>query len=170
MASAAGSTCPTTIDPSMCVSADAGCPGRCGFATIRADPHRPDWQCTGYKLPTWAGPAADARIIPDLDPVCRVWLGASHFYSVSECVEALAFLPGSVLETGNAFYATLPDVDTGACPSSQLPVFRFWNPRGSSHRYTTQTDVRGDMLRRGFVSEGYGPDGVAMCGPNSSTP
>ena len=129
----------------------------------------PGWQRTGYKLPTWTGPAADAFIIPDLAPVCRVWLGASHFYSVSGCADALV-VPGSVLETGSAFYATLPDVQTGACPSGQVAVFRLWNPRGTSHRYTTQIAVRDDMLRRGFVPEGYGPVGVAMCVPASPAP
>ena len=130
----------------------------------------PGWQRTGYELTTWTGPAADAFIIPDLLTACRVLVaGRSHFYSVTGCADALA-IPGSVPETGSAFYATLPDLKTGICPPLQLPVFRLWNPGGTSHRYTTEISVRDDMLQRGFVSEGYGLDGVAMCVPGSSTP
>jgi hypothetical protein len=42
----------------------------------------------------------------------------------------------------------------------------LWNGRAdSNHRYTVDPDVRAAMLSLGYVAEGYGPDGVAMCAP-----
>jgi len=127
------------------------------------------WQRTGYSLPTWSGPPVNASMIPGLDSVCRVLVGTSHFFSLNGCADAMA-IPGSLPESGSAFFAMLPDLQTGSCPSGQLPVYRLWNPRGTAHRYTTHPDVRQDMLNRGYVSEGYGSDGVAMCVPDSSAP
>jgi hypothetical protein len=62
----------------------------------------------------------------------------------------------------------------GACPSEPaplpgqtIPVYRLWNQRAdSNHRYTTDATVRAQMIARGYVSEGYGPLGVAMCAPS----
>jgi len=69
-----------------------------------------------------------------------------------------------VLETNAAFLATLPDAATGACPSGQVPVYRLWNNRvDSNHRYTTSLTVRGEMISRGYIAEGYGPNAVALC-------
>ncbi len=130
------------------------------------------WQRTGYHLDTWTGPPADGSLIPGIGGACRIYLGTSHFFSlglfpgnpVYDCVEALK-APGAVEEAWNAFYATLPDSGTGACPANQIPVFRFWNPRGTSHRLTSQSSVRGEMLARGWISEGDGTAGVVMCVP-----
>ncbi len=57
----------------------------------------PGWQRTGYMLPAWTSPfSMGAAPPPNLAPVCRLWLGDSHFYSISasECVAA-AQHPGS---------------------------------------------------------------------------
>jgi uncharacterized protein DUF5648 len=124
-----------------------------------------DWQRTGYTLPAWTSPfSVDAPPPPNLTSVCRLWLGNSHFYSISESECAnVAQSPGSFLESQAAFFATLPNADTGACPEDQTRVYRLWNPRGSAHRYTTQAVVRDEMLTRGWIAEGYGPNSVAMC-------
>jgi uncharacterized protein DUF5648 len=130
----------------------------------------PGWQRTGYSVVAWTSPIAAGQSPPaDLTPVCRLYIppidGDSHFYSVStaECASVPAQHAEVVFETDAAFFATLPNLQTGTCPADQTPVYRLWNPRGSSHRYTTQTSVRDEMLIRGYVAEGYGPDGVAMC-------
>jgi len=58
----------------------------------------------------------------------------------------------------------LPDPATGACPSGDVPVYRVWNQRfDSNHRYTTSTAIRDQMIARGGVAEGYGPNAVALC-------
>jgi hypothetical protein len=130
----------------------------------------PGWQRTGYSVVAWTSPFATGQAPPaDLTPVCRLYIppidGDSHFYSVSkaECAGVPAQHPEVVFETDAAFFATLPDLQTGACPPGQAPVYRLWNPRGSGHRYTTQTAVRDDMRLRGYIVEGHGQDGVAMC-------
>lgn len=124
------------------------------------------WQRTGQTFRAWTGSVSvlqEEIPPPSLLPVCRVWLGASHFYSISaiECAEVAQFPAG--LEIRAAFFATLPNPDTGACPVGQAPAYRLWNPQGSNHRYTTQTAVRDDMKSRGWIPEGYGLDPVSMC-------
>jgi hypothetical protein len=69
-------------------------------------------------------------------------------------------------ETASAFYVDLPDLDTGACPTGTVPVYRLWDNRvDTNHRYTTSTAIRDQMLAKGYLAEGYGPDSVAMCAP-----
>ncbi len=124
-----------------------------------------DWQRTGYTLPAWTSPFSVGAATPsNLTSVCRLWLGDSHFYSIleGECANVAQY-PGSFFESHSAFFATLPNTDTGACPEDQARVYRLWNPHGSGHRYMIETVVRDEMLMRGWIAEGYGPDGVAMC-------
>jgi len=101
-------------------------------------------------------------------PVCRVFApGGGHVLSAfaSEC--ALLAAPGSgfILEAAAVFYVALPDPATGACAAG-APVYRFWNTaNGADHRYTRNgktLDLSVPPLR-GYVREGYGPDGVAFC-------
>src|SRR5207247_6926321 len=101
--------------------------------------------------------------------------GDSHFFSASpaECAAVLAKIgvdsnySGYIYETPNEFYIALPDTASGACPAagtSTPSVFRLWNNRvDSNHRYTTAPNVRTTLIARGYISEGYGPLGVAMC-------
>jgi hypothetical protein len=124
------------------------------------------WARTGRGFQAWT--ARDAR--PDLLDVCRLYIppadGDSHFYSASaaECAAAQAQHPEFILETPSAFMATLPQPQSGACPTGLAPVYRLWNARAdSNHRFTTSSAVRSEMLARGYVAEGHGPDGVVMC-------
>lgn len=138
----------------------------------------PGWQRTGYAVPTWTGPPVETALVPHENGVCRVYHDGSHFYALSggphplvgaasECLVALG-LSGSLVESWNAFYASEPDTATGSCPADQAPLFRLWNPQGIQHRYTTDKKVRDEMLSRGYVAEGYGPDAVEMCVPDAS--
>ncbi len=109
---------------------------------------------------------------PGANPVCRFYLppavGDSHFFSASpdECAEVLAKFPGFTYESAAAMYEFLPDTITGACPPNAIPVYRAWNQRiDSNHRYTVERLVRDQMVAKGYVREGYGPEGVAMCAP-----
>jgi len=46
-----------------------------------------------------------------------------------------------------------------------VPVYRVWNARtDSNHRYTTSIATRDQMVARGYIAEGYGPDNVTLCG------
>jgi hypothetical protein len=113
-------------------------------------------------------------------PVCRFYIppgkGDSHFFSASatECdavnrqSQSDPNYAGVIKESDAAFFVAQPDANTGACPANTLPVYRLWNRRAdSNHRYTTDPAIRAQMIARGYVAEGYGPDGVAMCAARS---
>ena len=105
-------------------------------------------------------------------PVCREYGNPlygldSHFYSASpdECLASMVNTSGSwILEASEVFQMDLPDA-TGACPAGGVPVYRVWNQRrDSNHRYTTKIAIRDQMVAKGGVAEGYGPNAVALCG------
>ena len=105
-------------------------------------------------------------------PVCREYGNPlygldSHFYSASpdECVATMVNTSGSwLLEASEVFEMDLPDA-SGACPAGDVPVYRIWNKRrDSNHRYTTKIAIRDQMVAKGGVAEGYGPNAVALCG------
>lgn len=134
---------------------------------------RRGWTRTGQVIAVSG--SADAAAEGE-SPACRYYIppgsGDSHFFSASanECaavatkVAADPAYAGYVLETPAAFWIALPDASTGACAAGREPVYRLWNGRAdSNHRYTTSRAIRAQMLARGYVAEGYGPDGVAMC-------
>jgi len=110
-------------------------------------------------------------------PVCRFFIPpASHFLSASEdeCAAVAAAHPEFVLETDAAFYAWLPDA-AGNCPQLATKVggfefqavYRLWNNRiETNHRLTTDKAARAAMVDDGWVAEGYGDEGVAMCVPH----
>ena len=67
------------------------------------------------------------------------------------------------LETDSIFEVPVPAAD-GSCPTGYTQVYRNYNGRADvNHRYTTNLVDRETMIQRGWVSEGYGPKGVAMC-------
>ncbi len=125
------------------------------------------WVRTGQRFDVNVGP------VDGTAPVCRYYippsLGDSHFFSAfqSECTTLYNNVryPGSpyysyVEETLSAFNVGVPDL-SGGCAAGRVPVYRLWNQRtDSNHRYTTSTQIRADMLAKGYVSEGYGPLGV----------
>ena len=110
-------------------------------------------------------------------PVCRFYIPpASHFLSASEaeCDAVAKAYPEFIFETSAAFHVFVPDA-TGACPRlsaniggfSFQPVYRLWDQHrhGVEHRLTPSKAERDALLGQGWVSEGYGADGVAMCAP-----
>jgi len=132
----------------------------------------PGWVRTGLSFHAYTEAASGKNA------VCRFYIppshGDSHFFSASpvECASILdkpAADPnysGYVYESPNAFYIALPDTGSGACPAGATPVYRLWNQRAhSNHRYTTDTAIKTQMIAKGYVAEGYGPDTVTMCAP-----
>jgi hypothetical protein len=127
------------------------------------------WARTGQVFKAYDAPAAGTS------PVCRFYLppasGDSHFYSASpvECAEVAAKFPAFSYESQSVMHVGLPDAATGACSPGWAPVYRLWNQRAdSNHRYTTDRGLRSQMLAQGYVAEGYGPEGVAMCSPGAN--
>jgi hypothetical protein len=138
------------------------------------------WQRTGETLlvaeteDTWFS----LEYVYEAGPVCRFYLppdsGNSHFLSASttECAAVSARFPDFVKETAAAFYAAEPNLVSGECgdfisidfAGTYTPVYRLWSGRAEGdHRYTTSTAIRDAMMAKGWVPEGYGPLGVAMC-------
>ena len=130
----------------------------------------PGWARTGLVFDGSSSPGAG------LSAVCRFYIppahGDSHFFSASttECATVLAKIAsdpnfsGYIEETPAEFYIALPDTTSGACPAGTAAVYRLWNHRAdSNHRYTADAATRDAMVARGYVPEGYGPLGVAMC-------
>ncbi len=61
-------------------------------------------------------------------------------------------------------HLTLPGA--GACPAGTAPVYRvFSNRADANHRYTTDRATRDQMVGKGWLAEGDGPDLVVMCAP-----
>jgi len=123
------------------------------------------WYRTGSSLDVYVPGSAHGS------PVCRFYLppqyGDSHFYSASpaECAQVAQKFPGFAYESTEVFRAVTPDLATGACPQNMVPVYRLWNNRiDSNHRYTSDRRTRDEMVAKGYVAEGYGPDPVIMCG------
>jgi hypothetical protein len=126
----------------------------------------PGWARTGQTFNAY--PSSDARHAP----VCRFYgrpeAGLdSHFYSVSisECQAVLARFPDAwIYESGNVFSIDAPDPVDGGCEPTSLPVYRLYNNRtDANHRYTTSLAIRAQMIRAGWIAEGYGAFAVAMC-------
>jgi PKD repeat protein len=130
------------------------------------------WARTGYTFLAYSSDSSGSG----LSPVCRLYgLPApgldSHFYSgsPSECAAVLTqFAASWTLESSDVFQMQMPDAGTGMCADDTVPVYRLWNNRvDSNHRYTTDPGVRLEMIANGYISEGYGPSGVAFCAPTS---
>jgi hypothetical protein len=124
----------------------------------------PGWMRTGLSFKAYlAGTSATSA-------VCRFYIppqdGDSHFYSASasECAQTRQRFPSFVYESPDVFHVGLPDPATGNCALGTVPVYRVWNNRpDSNHRYTTSRTIRDQMVARGYVAEGYGPDAAIMC-------
>jgi hypothetical protein len=124
------------------------------------------WSRTNENFNVWDGAGGNTNA------VCRYYIppgyGDSHFFSAApdECAIALVKFPWLFKETESAFYIALPDTTSGACATSEIPVYRLWNGRAdSNHRYTTSAAVKSTMIAKGYIAEGYGPDQVDMCAP-----
>jgi hypothetical protein len=129
----------------------------------------PNWMRTGESFKAYA-PGSGAT--GSINPVCRYYGNPlrgldSHFYSADgrECLTVFRKYPLDWLFEGdNVFQINLPDMVTGVCPDGTIPVYRLWIQRAdSNHRYTTSVAIKAQMLGAGYVAEGYGADGVAMC-------
>jgi hypothetical protein len=89
----------------------------------------------------------------------------SHFFTFSNA-ESASLSPNDWVFEGVAFEAWHPFPETGLCPPGTFPVYRLWNGKANAgHRYTVDAGVRLDMIAKGWIPEGYGPDGVVMCVP-----
>ena len=137
------------------------------------DAHVPpfqDWSRTGFSFKAYANLSAAIASTP----ICRFFNNhfapkSSHFYAPrgSGCEDTLALFPDWGLEDAKLFNTYLPD-GTGTCPQGTVAVYRLYNAGmggAPNHRFTTSLAERQSTLARGFVKEGAGFAGVAMCVP-----
>lgn len=126
------------------------------------------WSRTGR---TFAAYAASNGYVT---PVCRFFTEAfaprsSHFYtSNSEECSALRGGNRDWRYEAESFWVKPADPQIGSCPTGTQAVYRLYNDGQSgapNHRYTTDPAVRVEMLGRGWIPEGYGPEGVGFCAP-----
>jgi len=103
-------------------------------------------------------------------PVCRYYLppafGDSHFFGrgTAECNATGIGHPAFVLEDPLFMQMFLPAA--GACPPNTTPIYRvFSNRPDANHRYMTDRAIRDQMVAKGWLAEGDGPDLVVMCAP-----
>lgn len=124
------------------------------------------WSRTGETFGVSPGSTAGAA------PVCRFFSTSfapksSHFYTAwaEECAFVKRDLSRDWHFEGNVFFVVIPD-DAGTCPVGTNPIYRIYNDgRGGApnHRYTTSLTIRGQMIAAGWIPEGQGVLGVAMC-------
>jgi hypothetical protein len=132
----------------------------------------PGWTRTGEQFNIYVQDPTPLSGQFALAPVCRFYgLPAfgldTHFYSAfeSECNAVAAKWPDLwINETQDAFRVHLPDILDGSCPPDTSPLYRLYNERpDANHRYTTSPSIRSEMIAQGWMPEGFGPLGVAMC-------
>jgi len=102
--------------------------------------------------------------------VCRIYIppgkGDGHFFGrdANECDGTMAKKPIFMLESSTFLYLYPPTL--GNCAAGQVPVYRVFSNRvDANHRYTTSRTVRDQMVTKGWLAEGDGPDIVVMCAP-----
>ena len=144
----------------------------------------PGWKTTfrSFQVLAWAAVAnAESRS----SPVCRFLKfypdGYTHFLSpvAAEC-SLLSETGFGILESDAFFHVVAADPVTGECPKTITfdqplsgtqstygpfrPVYRLWNGKAeANHRLVMGKAQRDLMVSKGWVSEGYGPDGVSFC-------
>ena len=122
------------------------------------------WSRTGHSFKTYTNPQAGTS------PVCRYYippgLGDSHFFGrgTVECDATGQKNPSFVLEDPAFMQMYLPN--GGICQAATTPIYRvFSNRSDANHRYMTDRAVRDQMVAKGWLAEGDGPDLVVMCAP-----
>jgi N-acetylneuraminic acid mutarotase len=122
------------------------------------------WVRTGSTFNTYTSAHAGTS------PVCRFYIppaaSDSHFFGrdTVECNGTGQRYPEFVLEDPQFMHLFLPVA--GTCPANTTPIYRvFSNRTDANHRYMTDRTIRSQMLARGWVAEGDGPDLVVMCAP-----
>jgi len=73
-----------------------------------------------------------------------------------------------LLEASEVFELELADLNTGACPNGDTPIYRVFNdPADVSHRCALTIAERDRMVARGYIAASYGPNAVMLCGLSS---
>ena len=127
------------------------------------------WARTGQEFRTFTAVQGGAS------PVCRYYippgLGDSHFFGrgTAECDATGQQNPSFVREDPAFMQMFLPSA--GVCPSGTTEIYRvFSNRPDANHRYMTDKAIRAQMVAKGWLAEGDGPELVVMCAPPDPGP
>jgi hypothetical protein len=93
---------------------------------------------------------------------------SSHFYTANPA-EYNALVNGVIAgwQFENSAFNTPMPASNGTCPTGSIPIYRMYNNGmggAPNHRFTTDINVRAQMLAAGWVAEGQGI-GVGFCSP-----
>jgi hypothetical protein len=134
------------------------------IATLDAGTQIRGWTRSGKQFKAYTAAQAGTT------DICRYYIppaqGDSHFFGrgTAECNATGMAHPSFTLEDAAFMQMHLPDA--GACPAGTLNVYRvFSNRPDANHRYMTDVAVRDEMVARGWLAEGDGPNLVVMCAP-----
>jgi YVTN family beta-propeller protein len=134
------------------------------IATLDAGTRIKGWTRTGLGFKTYSSARAGTS------DICRFYIppaeGDSHFFGrgTVECNATGAAHPDFVLEDPKFMAMFLPNA--GVCPANTTEVHRvFSNRPDANHRYMTDPAIEAQMVAKGWVAEGDGPDLVVMCAP-----
>jgi uncharacterized delta-60 repeat protein len=125
------------------------------------------WQRTGQQFNVYstANPPASSS---------TVW----RFFSTSSAPKSSHFYTGIVAEYNNllanpdwqlegpVFNTPMPAAD-GSCSAGSVPIYRLYNNNmggAPNHRFTTDLNLRAQMIGAGWAAEGFGI-GVVFCSP-----
>jgi hypothetical protein len=121
---------------------------------------------TGRSFKVYELNASGGRGIPVYRFVAAPGAGLNAHFFTASYREYLALLrtPEWQFEQ-QPFEAGFPDSLTGECPDGLYRVYRLFNPRNGDHRWTIDAGLRAVLAQQGWIPEGYGDLGVAMCSP-----
>jgi len=142
---------------------------------ISADPNEIAVLDEGTRIKGWVRTGNSFNAYPagaaGKSPVCRFYMpppyGDSHFFGrgTAECDATRDRNPGFVYESSEVMAMALPVA--GTCPAGTRSLYRVFSSRpDANHRYTADRAVRDQMVGKGWLAEGDGPDAVVMCGPS----
>jgi hypothetical protein len=148
----------TTTSRSTTISSPTSPPSR-RISTQANTPTR--WTRTGSTFKAYLTEQAGGS------PVCRYYIppgkGDSHFFGrgTVECTATGAANPTFTLEAHEFMFLSLPV--SGVCPPATTAIYRvFSNRPDANHRYMTDRAIRDQMVARGWLGEGDGPDLVVL--------
>jgi len=128
------------------------------------------WQRTGQQFnvyPLVGAPASSSTVWRFFSTTFAP--KSSHFYTA-----ILAEYNELVAENGVGWkleglvFSTMVPASDGTCPAGSIPVYRVYNNGmggAPNHRFTTDVNIRAQMLAAGWNAEGYGI-GVTFCSPD----
>ena len=91
---------------------------------------------------------------------------SAHFYTANPA-EYSALVSGMGWQLEGPVFSTPVPASDGSCPAGSIPIYRMYNNGmggAPNHRFTTDANVRAQMLAAGWIPEGEGI-GVGLCAP-----